>query len=62
MLHSIYSRSLAVGGVFFSKLQQKNIEDCLSIAQKLASIKLQNVGRLPEHVNIIDELLHNSNH
>jgi fructokinase len=43
-------------------LQQKNLEDCLSIAQKLASIKLQNVGRLPENINIIDELLQNNIH
>jgi fructokinase len=49
-------------GFLFAKLQQKKLEDCLSIAQKLASIKLQHVGRLPEHVDIIDELLHNNTH
>lgn len=44
-------------GFLFAKLHNKNLEESLSIAQKLASIKLQNVGRLPENRNIIAELL-----
>jgi len=44
-------------GFLFAKLLHKNLEECLTIAQKLASIKLQNVGRLPDNMNIISELL-----
>lgn len=44
-------------GFLFAKLQNKSLEQCLVIAQKLASIKLQNVGRLPENRDIISELL-----
>jgi fructokinase len=44
-------------GFLFAKLHHKNPEECLTIAQKLASIKLQNVGSLPDNVNIITELL-----
>jgi fructokinase len=43
-------------GFLFAKLKQKNLEECLSIAQRLASIKLQNVGRLPDNVDIIEKL------
>lgn len=44
-------------GFLFAKLLHKDLEECLTIAQKLASIKLQNVGRLPDNMNIISELL-----
>lgn len=44
-------------GFLYAKLHNKNLEQCLVIAQKLASIKLQNVGRLPENRDIISELL-----
>ena len=30
----------------------KTIEESIAIAQKLASIKLQNVGRLPDNINL----------
>lgn len=43
-------------GFLFAKLKQKNLEDCLSIAQRLASIKLQNVGRLPDNIDIVEKL------
>ena len=44
-------------GFLFAKLLNKSLEECLTVAQKLASIKLQNVGRLPDNMNIISELL-----
>jgi len=44
-------------GFLFAKLLNKNLEDCMTVAQKLASIKLQIVGRLPDNMNIISELL-----
>lgn len=44
-------------GFLFAKLHGKTLVESLSIAQKLAGIKLQNVGRLPENRNIIAELL-----
>ena len=45
------------GDAFFScflyaRLSNKNIEDTITIAQKLAVLKLQNVGRLPEGIDI----------
>ena len=39
-------------GFLYAQLKQKSLEESLTIAQKLASIKLQNVGRLPEGINI----------
>jgi fructokinase len=39
-------------GFLYAQLQNKNIEESITIAQKLASIKLQNVGRLPDNINI----------
>jgi fructokinase len=39
-------------GFLYAQLQHKNIEESITIAQKLASIKLQNVGRLPDNINI----------
>lgn len=41
-------------GFLYAQLLSKSLEESVSIAQKLASIKLQNVGRLPENLNIID--------
>lgn len=34
-------------GFLYAQINNKSIEECITIAQKLASIKLQNVGRLP---------------
>ena len=39
-------------GFLYAKMEQKNLNDCIAIAQKLAAIKLQNVGRLPDNINI----------
>jgi fructokinase len=39
-------------GFLFAQIENKSINDCITIAQKLASIKLQNVGRLPDNINI----------
>lgn len=44
-------------GFLFSYLKKKSLEECLSIALKLASLKLQNVGRLPNNINIISQLI-----
>jgi hypothetical protein len=35
--------------------QEKTIDECLDIALKLAALKLQNVGRLPD-INILSKL------
>lgn len=39
-------------GFLYAEIQNKSLEDCVTLAQKLAGIKLQNVGRLPENINI----------
>ena len=39
-------------GFLYAQIQNKSLEDCVTLAQKLAGIKLQNVGRLPENINI----------
>ncbi len=39
-------------GFLYAQIQNKSIEDCVTLAQKLAVIKLQNVGRLPDNINI----------
>ena len=44
-------------GFLYAKLMHCGLEECISIAQKLASIKLQNVGRLPDGINF-KEFLH----
>ena len=44
-------------GFLYAQLHHKNFDETITIAQKLAGIKLQNVGRLPENINLIDELL-----
>lgn len=41
-------------GFLFAQIKNKNLKDSISIAQKLATIKLQNVGRLPDDINISD--------
>lgn len=41
-------------GFLFAQLSYKTLEESVTIAQKLASIKLQNVGRLPDDININD--------
>jgi len=44
-------------GFLFAYLKDQTIEDCLHIALNLAALKLQNVGRLPNNINILSELL-----
>lgn len=39
-------------GFLYAKIEQKSLNDCITIAQRLAAIKLQNVGRLPDNINI----------
>ncbi|MFZ4678662.1 MAG: carbohydrate kinase family protein [Flavobacterium sp.] len=39
-------------GFLYAQLHQKNLEATITLAQKLAAIKLQNVGRLPDGINI----------
>jgi fructokinase len=36
---------------------KESINECLDIALKLAALKLQNVGRLPDNINILSKLL-----
>ncbi|WGK65570.1 carbohydrate kinase family protein [Croceiramulus getboli] len=44
-------------GFLFAYLQEFEMERCLKIALSLAAIKLQNVGRLPQNVDLLSELL-----
>jgi len=39
-------------GFLYAQIKNKDIESSISIAQKLASIKLQNVGRLPDLIDL----------
>lgn len=39
-------------GFLFAQLNQYDLNTSVTIAQKLASIKLQNVGRLPDDINV----------
>jgi fructokinase len=39
-------------GFLYAQIEQKNLDESITIAQKLATIKLQNVGRLPDNINI----------
>ncbi|WP_395043055.1 carbohydrate kinase family protein [Flavobacterium sp.] len=44
-------------GFLYAQLHKKDLVESISIAQRLASIKLQNVGRLPDNINILSKLL-----
>ena len=44
-------------GFLFAYIKEKPIEKCLEMALQLAALKLQNVGRLPDNINILSELL-----
>lgn len=44
-------------GFLFAYIKEKPIEECLQVALKLAALKLQNVGRLPDNINILSKLL-----
>jgi fructokinase len=42
--------------ILFAFIKEKSINECLDIALKLAALKLQNVGRLPDNINILSKL------
>lgn len=44
-------------GFLFAYIKEKPVEKCLDVALQLAALKLQNVGRLPDNINILSELL-----
>jgi len=44
-------------GFLFAYIQDKTQEDCLKVGLQLAALKLQNVGRLPDNIKILSELL-----
>ena len=44
-------------GFLFAYTKQKSMRECLDVALKLAALKLQNVGRLPDNINILSKLL-----
>ncbi|MCM4151089.1 carbohydrate kinase [Arenibacter sp. N53] len=44
-------------GFLFAYIKEKPVEKCLEVALQLAALKLQNVGRLPDNINILSELL-----
>ena len=44
-------------GFLFAHIKKKNVTECLDVALKLAALKLQNVGRLPDNINILSNLL-----
>jgi fructokinase len=46
----------AFGLDFICFIKEKSINECLDIALKLAALKLQNVGRLPDNINILSKL------
>lgn len=43
-------------GFLFAYLKKKTMKKCLEVALKLAELKLQNVGRLPNNINIVSKL------
>jgi len=46
-----------LSGFLFAHIKNKPVEKCLEVALQLAALKLQNVGRLPDNINILSELL-----
>ena len=44
-------------GFLFAYIKEKPIKDCLEVALQLAALKLQNVGRLPDNIDILSKLL-----
>jgi len=44
-------------GFLFAHIKGKSMEECLKVALQLAALKLQNVGRLPDSINILSKLL-----
>lgn len=46
-------------GFLYAQLSNKSLEDTITIAQKLAVLKLQNLGGLPENIDIVAYLNNN---
>lgn len=46
-------------GFLYAQLQQKSLNESIAIAQRLAAIKLQNVGRLPDGIDL-HEIIRNN--
>ncbi|MTE26831.1 carbohydrate kinase family protein [Winogradskyella ouciana] len=44
-------------GFLFAYIKEKPTKKCLEVALQLASLKLQNVGRLPDNIDILSKLL-----
>lgn len=44
-------------GFLFAYIKEKPVEKCLEVALQLAALKLQNVGRLPDNINLLSALL-----
>ena len=44
-------------GFLFAHIKEKPLEECLNIGLQLAALKLQNVGRLPDNINIVSQML-----
>lgn len=44
-------------GFLFAHIKEKSTEKCMEVALQLAALKLQNVGRLPDNINILSQLL-----
>lgn len=43
-------------GFLFAYIKQKSLNECLDVALKLAALKLQNIGRLPDNIDILFQL------
>ncbi|NNF85894.1 MAG: carbohydrate kinase [Winogradskyella sp.] len=44
-------------GFLFAYIKERPIKECLEVALQLAALKLQNVGRLPDNIDILSKLL-----
>lgn len=44
-------------GFLFAYIKERPIEECLKVALQLAALKLQNVGRLPDNIDILSKHL-----
>jgi fructokinase len=44
-------------GFLYAYIHKKPLEKCVSVGQQLAALKLQNVGRLPENIKLVSQLM-----
>ena len=44
-------------GFLFAYIKEKPMEECLKVALQLAALKLQNLGRLPDNIDVLSKLL-----